>query len=224
MNSLIYQDRLVDCPYVDLVMHGLTTASEEVIRPATSHWHMVFSNQHGKKSALLVGPCTASGVVSWGEGAEILWVRFKLGTFMPHLPPVKFLDSETILPDASNRSFWLKGSVWEFPTFDNVDAFIDRLVGEKLLIHDPVVNAVLDGHIPSAASRTVRHRFLQVIGQPQNRVLQLERARQAMALLQQCHSILDVVSEVGYADQSHLTRSLKYFLGYTPGQIVSQSR
>jgi hypothetical protein len=224
MDSLIYKDRLLDSPYIDLVMHGLTTAAETVIRPAASHWHMVFSNRQGHQHPMIVGPWTTSGVVSWTENTEILWIRFKLGTFMPHMPPVKFIDTETLLPDASTKSFWLKSSAWEFPNYGNVDVFVDRLVRQDLLVCDPVVNAALEGHLPSVPSRTVRHRFLQVIGQPQNRILQLERARQAMTLLQQGHSILDVVSLVGYADQPHLTRSLKYFLGYTPGQIVGLAR
>jgi hypothetical protein len=221
MDSLIYKDKLTDSPYIDLVMHGLAVAAETVIRPATSHWHMVFSN---RQAPIVVGPWTASGLVSWTENTEILWIRFKLGTFMPHMPPVTLLNTETILPEASTKTFWLKSSVWEFPNYGNVDVFVDRLVCEDLLVRDPVVNAVLAGHLPSVPSRTVRHRFLRVIGQPQNRILQLERAQKAMTLLQQGHSILDVASLVGYADQPHLTRSLKYFLGYTPGQIVTLSR
>jgi len=55
-------------------------------------------------------------------------------------------------------------------------------------------------------------------------VCQIERARQALALLQQGISILDTVDQAGYADQPHLTRSLKYFIGQTPAQIVRLSQ
>ena len=37
-------------------------------------------------------------------------------------------------------------------------------------------------------------------------------------------SILDVVYEAGYFDQPHLTRSLKYYIGQTPAQIMDRSR
>ena len=104
MDSLIYQDRLTDSLHIDLVMHGLTVANKTVIRPAASHWHMVFSTRQGHTYPIMVGPWTTSGFVSWTEDTEILWIRFKLGAFMPHMPPVKFLDTETILPDASTKS------------------------------------------------------------------------------------------------------------------------
>jgi hypothetical protein len=38
--------------------------------------------------------------------------------------------------------------------------------------------------------------------------------------LKQGVSILDTVYQAGYFDQAHLTRSLKYLIGQTPGQII----
>ena len=37
-------------------------------------------------------------------------------------------------------------------------------------------------------------------------------------MLRRGDSILDVTHDLGYADQAHLTRDLKYLTGYTPGQ------
>jgi AraC-like DNA-binding protein len=42
-----------------------------------------------------------------------------------------------------------------------------------------------------------------------------------MTLLHQGTSILDTVYKAGYYDQSHMTNSLKRFLGQTPAQITS---
>jgi methylphosphotriester-DNA--protein-cysteine methyltransferase len=53
-------------------------------------------------------------------------------------------------------------------------------------------------------------------------IRQIERARHAAVLLRQGLSILDVVYEAGYFDQPHLTRSLKYFIGQTPTQIMEK--
>jgi hypothetical protein len=216
--SIIYEERLSDSPYVETVTHGRTASNGSTIRPAEINWHMVFVRYNGSLQPLVVGPLTTAGVVSWTEGAEILWIKFKLGTFMPHLPARDFLDIETILPGAASRSFWLKGSAWQFPDCDNVETFIDRLVRDEVLVRDPVVNAVLQGHPQEMSSRTVRHRFLQATGLTQSHIRQVERARQAAALLRQGVSILDTVHEAGYFDQPHLTRSLKRFIGKTPGQ------
>jgi methylphosphotriester-DNA--protein-cysteine methyltransferase len=54
----------------------------------------------------------------------------------------------------------------------------------------------------------------------QGDIRQIERARHAVALLQQGRSILDAVFEAGYSDQPHLTKSLKHFMGQTPAQII----
>lgn len=204
-------------------MSGRTLSDGSQIRPSEVHWHIVFVKHLGRAHLVLAGPLTRSGVVSYSGGAEILWIQFSLGTFMPHLPPRDFLNVETTLPRAASNSFWLKGSAWQFPDYDNVETFIDRLVREEVLVHDPVVEAVLQGHLPALAFRTLRHRFLRATGLTQLHIYQAERAQRAEALLQQGVSILDTVYEVGYFDQPHLTRALKQFTGHTPGQIVQMN-
>jgi AraC-like DNA-binding protein len=218
--SILYQERLSDSPYVETITQGRTVSDASVIRPAESRWHMIFVKQHGSVRPLVVGPWTTAGVVSYTEGAELLWIRFKLGVFMPHLPTKDILDLETTLPGASWRSFWLHRSTWQFPDYENVETFVDRLVRAEALVRDPVVNAALNARLPEIASRTVRHRFLRATGLTQSHIRQWERAQQAAALLQQGVSIPDAMFEAGYFDQPHLTRSLKRFIGYTPAQII----
>jgi AraC-like DNA-binding protein len=219
--SVIYEERLSDSPYVELVQHGWTVSNSSTIRPAESHWHMVFVKYKGQTQTFVVGPLTTSGVTNFIEGAEILWLKFKLGTFLPQFPLKTILNIETLLPNATSQSFWLKGSAWQFPDFENIDTFVQRLVRQELLVRDPVVNAALQDQPQEIASRTVRHRFLQATGLTQTHIRQIERAQQAAALLRQGLSILDTVQEAGYYDQPHLTRSLKLWTGHTPAQLIS---
>ena len=114
--SIIYEERASDSPYIETVTRGHTTSDDSVIRPAESRWHMVFVKQHDSFRPLVVGPWTTAGVVSYTEGAELLWIRFKLGVFMPHLPAKDVLDVETILPGASRHAFWLDGAAWQCRT------------------------------------------------------------------------------------------------------------
>lgn len=218
--SILAEERLSDSPYVATITRGRTASDGSPVRPAETHWHMVIVRQDGNTRCLVVGPWTKAGVASYTEGAEILWIKFRLGAFMPHLRTRGFLDTETILPGAARRSFWLDNSAWEYPDYENADTFVDRLVRDDLLVCDPVVAAVLRGHPHALSPRTVRHRFLQATGLTQTHIHQLERAQQAAALLQQGKSILDTVHETGYFDQPHLTRSLKQFVGHTPAQLV----
>jgi len=218
--SIIYEERLSDSPFVETITYGRTVSDGSPIRPAECHWHMVVVRQTGNVRLLVVGPWTTAGVVSYTEGAELLWIKFKLGTFMPHLPARDCLDVETILPGAASQSFWLNGSAWQFPDYDNAETFIDRLVRADVLVCDPVVTAVLQGHPQEMSSRTVRHRFMRATGLTHSHIRQIERAQRAVALLRQDVPILDTVYEVGYFDQPHLTRSLKQWIGHTPAQII----
>lgn len=220
--SLIVETRSSDSPYIESVMRGRTVAEGSTIRPAEVNWHMVFVKHPGGARALVVGPWTTSGMAAWGEGAEILWIKFKLGAFLPHLPTRKYLDGEISLPDAaSSRRFWLKSATHEVPDFENVESFINKLARDEELLRDPVVHAALENQLPEMSARTVRHRFLQATGLTHNYIRQFQRAKQAETLLRQGTSIFDTVFEAGYFDQPHLTRALKQFIGYTPAQLLA---
>ncbi len=182
---------------------------------------MVLARYRGDVQMIVTGPLATSGVVPYTEGAEILWIRLKLGAYMPHLPASKMKGAQTSLPGAASGSFWLKGSAWEFPDFENADTFVDRLARAGVLVQDPLVAAVLQDRQPDVSPRTLRHRFLHATGLTQSHIRQIARAQRASRLLQQGVSILDASFDLGYADQSHLTRSLKQFVGYTPTQIIT---
>jgi hypothetical protein len=199
--TIVHEERGSDSPYIESVTRGRTLSTGSTIRPAEIHWHLVFVKVNGQTLAIAVGPLTTAGVVSYGEGAEILWVKFKLGTFMPHLPFKHYLNVETIMPEAVGQSFWLHGSAWEIPDFENVETFVDRLAREDALAHDSVVRSVLSGQPSEASARTVRHRFQHATGLTQNHIHQVERALQAASRLRHGLSILDTVNELGYYDQ-----------------------
>lgn len=222
--TILFEDRPSDSPYVERVMRGWTLNDNSTPRPATYNWHMVLRKLDGKTDLLVVGPWSSAGVVTYTEGAELLWIKFQPGTFMPHLPTKNFLDKETPLPGAAGHSFWLDGSTWQFPDYENADTFVNQLTRTGVLARDPDVHAALHYQLKDVPGRTMRHRFRHTTGLTHSYIEQMKRAQQAEALLQQGVSILDTVYEAGYFDQPHLTRSLKQFLGYTPAQIVHQKK
>lgn len=117
---IAFERRASDSPFVESVTRGLALRAGSTIRPAKINWHLVFVRVQGAVLPLAVGPWSTAGPVSWGADAEILWVRFKLGTFFPHLPTA-------LLPGAASTKFWLHGSAWQYPDFENVDTFVERL-------------------------------------------------------------------------------------------------
>lgn len=220
--GFIFEQRGSESPWVECVTSGYTVGTGSVIRPAETNWHLVFVRANGQTHSIVAGPLKTSGTVHFSADAEILWIKFKLGTCFSHLPMRDFVDVETVLPDAATHAFWLKGSAWQHPDFENSDTFVERLVHQEILLHDPLVEAALQGQPLDLSARTVRHRFAQATGLTQAHVEQFQRAQRAADLLRQGVPILDTVYDLGYFDQPHLTRSLKQFVGYTPAQLLKQ--
>lgn len=138
---------------------------------------------------------------------------------MPHLPLSRLVDSTVTLPEATRQLFWLQGSVVQQPDFDYADVFVEKLIRDGILTHDPVVDAVLQNEPQKLSSRTTQRRFLTATGLTHNAIEQIKRAETASTLLKGGVSIADVIYQTGYADQPHLTRSLKRLTGQTPSQI-----
>ena len=161
----------------------------------------------------------AARPLSYRAGAASLWVRFRVGTFMPHIPPTTILNRELELPRHGRDKFWLHGRTWDIPNFDNADTFVEHLVRGGVLTCDPLVDAALHGELTRVPARTIRHHFQHSTGLRQNVIQQIARVQRAVALLQQGHPPLATAQALGYADQSHLTRSVKRFLGSTPHEI-----
>ncbi len=223
--DLICDERPSDSPFVERVWCSQSGEGGSFISMAQSHWEMVVTKHRGGMTLTVRGPETRATPAFSPLDTEFFGIRFKPGAFMPHMPATMLMDRRDVnLPEATRQSFWLNGSVWQFPNYENADTFVARLVRDDLLVHDPLVNTVLQGQPVEMSSRTVQRRLLQATGLTQGSVYQIQRARYATALLKQGVSILDTVEQAGYADQPHLTRSLKRLIGQTPAQIISKSR
>lgn len=217
------EERESDLPFVERIWRGHTSNQGEFTSVATSHCELVIWQENGIANIALRGPETAATSAPVPAESVSFGIIFKLGTVMPHFPVHQLINSQITLPQASNASFWLSGSAWQFPNYENADTFVNWLVEENLLVHDPVVDTALRGQPQELSIRTVQRRFLQTTGLTHNALYQIERARHATLLLKSGLSILDTVSQAGYYDQPHLTRSLKHYIGQTPAQIQDQS-
>jgi AraC-like DNA-binding protein len=199
---------------------------ESFISVAVTHWEICVTRQRGAAWLTVRGPQTKATMVPIPADAEFYGIRFSLGTFMPTLQlgqPGPLVDRSLALPQATSRSFWLDGSAWELPGPDNADVFVDRLVRAGLLAHDPVVSAALEGDVAGLSTRSVERRVSRATGLTRGTIRQIRRAERAVELLSRGLSTPDTARRAGYADQSHLTRSLKRFVGQTPSQVMASA-
>jgi hypothetical protein len=215
------EDRLSDAPGVERIWRCRSDGGGPFLSIAESRFEMVVTRHRGRTSITLRGPETTATPADCPAYGEWVGIRFAHGTYMPAVKPGEVRDRrDATLPDASARAFWLDGSAWQYPDFENADTFVARLFRRGLLVRDPVVGAVLRGDVDPRSMRTAQRHVLRATGVPHRAIVQIERARLATQLLRAGVSILDVVHEAGYYDQAHLTRSLSRRIGQTPLQIA----
>jgi Helix-turn-helix domain len=217
---LIFEDRPAESALVEKLWRCHNERAGPFLSVAASHFEMVVTRLEGKCFLTIRGPETQATAMDCPAEGEWLGIRFTLGTFMPRFPPGRLVDRQDVtLPGATSRSFWLNGSAWEYPTFGNVDTFVKRLTNKGLIVRDPIVDAVVNGHLTPASMRSAQRHFLRATGMTHGAFRQIERARYATNLLREGASILDTVHDAGYFDQAHLTRSLRHLIGQTPAKI-----
>ncbi len=218
-----FEERLSDSSFVQVVWRNYCERGGPFVSMAISHWQLVVTRHAGKTQLTIRGPETKATPAYCPPGAEHFGIHFKLGVVIPHLPPGLLRDGMVDLPQAGHDSFWLAGAAWQYPDYETADAFVDRLVRQGLLVREPLVAAALHATPADLSLRSVQRRFLKATGLTRGALAQIDRARQAAILLQQGTSILDTVELAGYADQPHLTRSLKHFIGQTPAQFTHRA-
>jgi AraC-like DNA-binding protein len=221
--SFLKEERLSDSPFVQNVWHTWTESDGCYTASADGSWDLLISRHGATTSVLLCGPTTQAAPVYYSEDVECIGIQFKLGTFMPQLPTNNLLNAGMMLYEGKGTSFRLGNTPWQFPDYENADTFVDRLMRSDVVIRDPVVDAALQGRLEEISPRSVQRHFLRTIGLPQRYLRYIERAQQAMSMLQQGVSIQDTVVQAGFVDQSHLTKSLKRLTGQTPAQIARVS-
>lgn len=210
----------LESPFIQAIYQARSMGGGSFMSTAATNWEMVITKQMGKITLSLRGPETKASPALIPEDAEFLGIIFRHGTFMPQLPGNKLVDNEIHISGTAKNSFQLFGNTWEFPKFENVDTFVNRLVRNDLLTHDQIVSDVLLGKTQNLSLRSVQRRFVQVTGLTYKTIQQIERAKQATALLQSGIPISETTYQAGYFDQAHLTNSLRRFYGQTPAHIL----
>lgn len=219
--EFVFDAELPTSSFVEMLWHTRSERAGTFTSVAASNWEMVIATLNGRTTITARGPETRASEADFPADAEFFGITFKLGTFMPHLPVKTLLDrQDATLPEASSNTFWLHGSAWEVPTFDNADVFVSRLIRQGILARDTEVAAAIQGETPNLSVRSLQYRFVQATGLTHKTIQQIERAHSALSLLEQGTPILDTAFELGFFDQAHLTNSLKRFIGKSPSQIA----
>jgi hypothetical protein len=216
-----FEDRPSDSPLVERVWRSHSDRAGTFQSMAMCNCVLVVSRVAGRTSVTVRGPETRATAADCPADGEWLGINFAVGAYLPLLPAAALRDrNDVTLPAATDQAFWLEGSAWELPSFENAEVFVRRLMRAGLVVADPYVRDVLCGAARPHSLRTAQRRVLRATGMTPGTIRQIERARHATALLQRGGAIADVAQAAGYFDQAHLTRSLRRFVGQTPAQVA----
>ena len=211
-------------PLVETVWRGQSERAGSFTSLATSQSEIVITKYAGRTSLTVRGPETRATLADAPADAEFFGITLRLGAFIPSLPSAALVDRHATLPEAASHSFWLDDTALTLPNFEDADDFVESLVQRGLLKYEASVEVMLrDQSLRSDESlRSFQRRFLNATGLTQRTVRQIERAREALALLEGGRSIADVVFQAGYSDQPHMTKALRQLVGRTPAQVVNE--
>ena len=217
----MHEERGSSSPHIQFVWRAHVEESGSFIDLAHDFWVLVFRTLHDETEVRLTGPVTESLPISY-EAGQVNWgIVFKAHVFIRDLPKKDMLNKSTTLPMVGQESFQLGKHVIELPTYDNAEGFVEDLVRRGILNADMNIAAALEADAPAMSVRTLQRHHLRTTGLTQSQSRQVARARRAFILLQEGKSIVDAAFESGYADQAHMTRSLRLLAGQTPGQIIA---
>src|SRR5262245_17708507 len=214
------RQRGADSPLVDSVTHVEYDGESGGLTTPDGCWDIVFRRRRGAIEVLQTGLITRPIPLDYESGDEYMCISFKPGVYMPTLPGASMLDRAILRPSSGKRAFWFEGNALEIPTFENAEGLVHRLIRRGLLTRDDIVTRVMEGDRRAVTERSVQRRFRYILGITSKGLQQVLRARRAVDLLARGEPIIHVANDLGFADQAHLTRSLKRLVGLTPGAIL----
>jgi len=180
-------------------------------------------------SLILVKGKDGSGVIIRGPetkprgdillpGYTWIGIRLKPGIQLKGFPAQQFADRFHTLPADSNGYFEFEGAQLHFPDFDKVEQLVERMY-ELNYLHGQALDSqeLAKQTIPTKSYS--RHIKLTT-GLSPYKLYQLLRMAEALRLLRQGMPAAKVATELGFADQAHLARAAKQFLGHTPKELL----
>lgn len=219
--SIIHLTRIPDSHFAHSVSHIKHTADNVGMATPDGCWDLVILRHFdGQVTIFRTGMLTRAIPIERMAGDELLTISFKANIFMPALPARQLVDRVFSLPTIGKRGFYIDGSEFEIPSFENIETFLDKLMRKNVLSNDEAIETALKGESEAMPARTLRRHFLSSTGVTKNYLQQITRAQQAMKLLQQGVTPDRVAGDIGYFDQAHMTKTLKQMMGQTPGEII----
>lgn len=219
--SGLYEERRLDSPHIECVWQARAVRDERYLVPAVEHWDIWFAHQpDGEQVASLSGPTLGHRWVRSVVGEHGWGVQLRAHVVVPGASKRLILGGEQRLPVEEGR-VTIANHRLPLPQYDELEAFVDRLLELDVLRADEDVRRALSGDDTGYSERHWQRRVRATTGLTRKQIAQLERAREAFALLMEGVTPAECAVRCGFSDQAHLTRSLGALHGQTPARILA---
>ncbi len=218
--SQIHQSRSSDNPYIDRVWRSQNISDGVYLATPDGSWDLIVLIQSdGSRNMMLTGQATEAAEVPYTAGTSSVVISFAAGAYLPDYPGSKMLNLFEVLPSLDNDHFMIAGHTFQFPEYDTAEVLVTEMITAEILKMDTVVAAILGGDTKALSDRAKQRHFLQTTGLTRKSLEQIRRAQEAVALLQAGQKPIDVAADAGFADQSHLSKSLKKIMRASPSNV-----
>lgn len=217
----MYEQRTLVSPLINCIWRAVAEHDGSYSDPANEYWSLGFARDvGGSVSVNLFGPSLVPRVVESYKG-EVYWgIEFHTNVIVKGVNKGDILDTDVPLV-AKNDQLLVAGRWHAIPQYDELISFATQLEKDGIIANDQRVFRALNGDESGFSERSRQRHFRTTTGLNKKQIEQIQRARHAYYLLQSGYTASEVAHLAGYADQSHMTRSLKLLRGETPARIIT---
>jgi AraC-like DNA-binding protein len=220
----VWEERAGRSPRVRTVWRATVKSPERCSVIGSEYWGLSFIRRRdGELAAELDGPSLRNRVVDGHLGERYWGVELAAYVAIPGMPKQAILGETVTLP-VSGGHVVLGDHRWPVPAWPDLEDWVDHLAENRGLLVDEEVRKALNGDRIGASERTWQRRYRRTVGLTAQQIDQLHRAQHGYFLLQTGHSPAEAAAAAGFADQPHLTRSLRLIRGQTPAAIIAAQR
>ncbi|MGF7229637.1 MAG: helix-turn-helix domain-containing protein [Candidatus Saccharibacteria bacterium] len=218
--SQMHHHRLSNNPYIDRVWATQNVTDGIYLATPDGSWDIIVLIQaDGSRGVMLAGQATEPMNVPYQADTSSVVISFAAGTFLPAYPGKRMLNLAQMLPCPDANHFTLAGATFAIPTFETAEELAEAMVDQGLLKVDAVVAAILQGDTKALSDRVKQRHFLEVTGLTRKSLEQIRRAQEAVRQLQAGKRPVDVAMDAGFADQAHLSKSLRKIMHKKPSDV-----
>lgn len=215
---LVWRERTPELESIASVWTGRAAVVMQRIVPANPYISIILVKSDASAEVIIRGPETKPRSEILLPGYTWIGIRLRPGVQLKNFPTQQLTDKFRTLPTDSNGQFELEGALLQFPNFNNAEQLIKQM-HDLSYISGKALNSQgspQQGMSPKSYSRFIK----RSTGLPPYKLRQLQRISEALRLLRQGMPAATIASELGFADQAHLTRAAKQFLGHTPKELI----